>query len=513
MTTEIVKKIRVAADCLAGEEAGQFAEEDGFRLVAWRIRFAHRSGSGRQRLGAQGFAIDLARGQARHFGQHLVMHRHHVGWQFAGQGGAQGAGGRGSGAIRHDIGDQSLEIGVLAEQDGGGADTRLAAEGGLNFAQFDPETADFHLVVGAAEAMDAPLGINPRQVAGAIQPAMTRVLRPGIGQELLGGQFRAAKVAGGNTRAANAQLAGFALGQQTQAGFNGRVDDQQAVIGQRLANGHRLAATQLGQAGRDGGFGRAVGVEDLATGARPTLDQRRRAGFAAEIDQAQVGDVAAEQGEQGGNRVQHADLLFDQGLRQGLGIRGDFARRNPQTGADQIADPDFLEGHVEGDRKALINPVIFANAEDGIFAAQKMADGALVDLDAFRLAGRARGIDDVGGILRADALPAQRRPFQWRDQLLGQPPWSDDVGQTLRFFGTTEQADGICIGQADGDPVDRYFGVKGQPGGAGLGDAQLHDQQVDAARHPQADDLPWANAGSEQTAGDPVGQGVEFAIA
>ena len=37
----------------------------------------------------------------------------------------------------------------------------------------------------------------------------------------------------------------------------------------------------------------------------------------------------------------------------------------------RVADPDFLEGHVEGDRETLINPVVLADAENGVFAAQE----------------------------------------------------------------------------------------------------------------------------------------------
>jgi hypothetical protein len=99
--------------------------------------------------------------------------------------------------------------------------------------------------------------------------------------------------------------------------------------------------------------------------------------------------------------MQHGDIVFDQRTRQGVGVGGKFARGDPQAGADQIADPDFLEGHVEGHRKPLVDTVIFTDAEDGIFAAQEMADRALVDPDALRLAGRAGGVDDIGRIASA----------------------------------------------------------------------------------------------------------------
>ncbi len=67
--------------------------------------------------------------------------------------------------------------------------------------------------------------------------------------------------------------------------------------------------------------------------------------------------------------------------------------------------------------------------------------------------------------------------------------------------------------QAHGHALGRRVGVEGQPGGAGLGDAQLAHQQLDAARQPQADGVARAHASLDQPVGHAVGGGVEFGVA
>ena len=386
------------------------------------------------------------------------------------------------------------------------------AEGGLDLAELDAKAAYLHLVVGAPEAVHAAVGIDAGEVAGAIEAGILRAFRPRVGEEFLGGQVGAPKVAGGDPGAADAQFAGFAARQQAQAVFHGRVDDQQGVVGQRDADGHRLAGMQFGEAGRDRGLGRAIGVEDLAAGPRPAADQCFRAGLAAEVDQAQVRNVAGKQREQGRHRMQHGDIVFDQRPRQGVGVGGKFARGDPQAGADQIADPDFLEGHVEGQRKPLVDAIIFTDAEDGVFAAQEMADRALVDPDALGLAGRARGVDDVGRVRRQDAAAAQAGGRTGGRQCLGRPQRAAKVEQGMGVGGASQQAGCVGVGETDPDAVDRRIGIERQPGGAALGDPQLHDQQVDAARQPEPDDLPGADAGLDQAGRHAVGQFIEFAI-
>ncbi len=44
--------------------------------------------------------------------------------------------------------------------------------------------------------------------------------------------------------------------------------------------------------------------------------------------------------------------------------------------------------------------------------------------------------------------------------------------------------DGFGVAETDGDALDRRVGVERKPGCAGLGDGDLRDQELMAARHP-----------------------------
>ncbi len=426
MPAQVAEEIQLAPDRLAGKQLFQRGKQ---QLLGRRLRrvaaFRRRGGGQWQRL--QRLAVDLAALQTRHGGKRLKVRGHHVGRQLLGQAGAQGRRGRWRIAAGHHEGHQLFEPLVLAQQHGRGAHARLRGQHGLDLAQLDAKASNLDLVVGAAQALHLRRAVgrhlHPRQIAGAVQARLGRVARPGVGQEFLGRQIGPAQVAGGHAGAGDAQLAGFAKGQQLQRRWHtrclrvgiDRLDHHQPVVGQCLADGDRLAGVQLGQAGRHRGLGRPIGVEQLAAGPRPLLGQRLRAGFAAQVDQAQAGHVLREQRQQGGHGVQHADVVLDQRARQRLGVAGDLLGADPQRGADQVADPDLLEAHVESDRKALIHPVVLAHAQAFVLAAQEVADAGLGDGDALGLAGGAAGVDDVGGVLGPGALaPPQRRAGRQR---------------------------------------------------------------------------------------------------
>jgi hypothetical protein len=202
---------------------------------------------------------------------------------------------------------------------------------------------------------------------------------------------------------------GVAARQDLQALLHIRGNHQQSVIGQRVADGDGAARFHARQAGRHRRLGRPIGVEHLAAGARKALDHGVRAHFAAQVDDAQAVHVLGEQGQQGRHRVQHGDAVLAEQARQRFRVAGGFLGAQPESGADQVGNPDLFEGHVEGDREALVDAVRRAHAQHLIFTAQEMANAALVDQDAFRLAGRARGVDHVGrGAARHLAAALQR---------------------------------------------------------------------------------------------------------
>ncbi len=178
--------------------------------------------------------------------------------------------------------------------------------------------------------------------------------RPGIGEEFVGGQVGTAQIAFRQARPGDAQFADFAARQQAQGRGRSRailrrlrirvgIDDQQAVVGQRRADGDRLARLQTRQAGRHRGLGRAVGIEHLPARPGPAFDQRFRAHLAAQVNQAQRRHLLVEQGQQGRHRVQHGDVVLGQHARQCLRVAADLLGSQPQGRTDQIGDPDLFE--------------------------------------------------------------------------------------------------------------------------------------------------------------------------
>ena len=440
MAAQVAEKIQLAANRLAGEQFFERGKQHFFGRRLRRVAALGRRGR-RQRLAFQHLAVDLAALQARHGGQRLEARRHHVGRQLFGEARAQGFDFGRRGAAGHVEGDELVDVAFLAQQHGGGADARLLRQHGLYLAQLNAKAADLHLVVGAAQALHLRAVFDPRQIACAVQPRFLFIARPGVGQELFGRQFGPAEVAGGHAGAGDAQLAGVAERQDLERGYHAvhdavgvdHLDDQQAVVGQRLADCHRLAGLQLREGRRHRGLGRAVGVEHLAPGRGPFVDQRLRAHLAPQVDDAQARHVLREQRQQRGHGVQHRHVVFNQRTRQRLGVAGDLFWRNPQRGADEVADPDLLEAHVEGDAETLVDLVVLAHPQPRVFAAQEVADAALRDGDALGLAGGAAGVDHIRGVLRQRAFAAaQRGAFgQGAEQLAGRQDLSRNAALRL----------------------------------------------------------------------------------
>ena len=75
----------------------------------------------------------------------------------------------------------------------------------LDLARLDAEAAQLHLVVGAAQELQLPVGAPARQVAGAVHPAPGRPER--VGHEPLRRQPGAPQIAARQPRARDVKLA------------------------------------------------------------------------------------------------------------------------------------------------------------------------------------------------------------------------------------------------------------------------------------------------------------------
>ncbi len=207
------EEVVVDADGGYGEDFGEQSAE-GFLLGgSWGA-----SGAGGGLVGGgQGLVVDLAVGGQREPVQDQERGGDHVLGQQAGGVRAQrfdvhGVRGVVAG-LGDEVGDEAFVAGVvLAGGDRDLGQAGVAAQYGLDLAEFDAEPADLDLVVGAAHELQQSCVGPAGQVAGAVHPAPGRA--EGIGHEALRRQVRAPVVAAGQSRAGQVQLSGDAGGQQ-----------------------------------------------------------------------------------------------------------------------------------------------------------------------------------------------------------------------------------------------------------------------------------------------------------
>ncbi len=474
------------------------ARRSGFVILY--ARFGH----GIELARLQRLAVDLAGGQPGNIGHQLEAGRDHVGGQVRAQRGAQGVRVQPRLALGLEESHQLLDSRQIAQDYRRGAHAGQAIQGSLDFPELDAESTHLHLIVAAAQAMDLPMLINAGQVSAAIHAGVVIPRRPRIGQELLGSQFGPAQITASHTGTGDAQLSDLPL-RQHRAVFAAH---QHAVVGQRRAYGHRLAGQQFGQARGHRRFCGTVGVEQAPAGRGPARHQEIRTDFAAQVHDAQPGHIMRKQRKQGWHRVQHGDSFAHQGVRQAFRIRGQHLGRDPQRRADQIADPDLFERHVEGHRKALVDLVFLAHAQHFVLAAQEMANAGVADGHALGLAGGAGGIDDIGGMLGQQPFAPAQHTFHVFRQRPGRPGLHA-VQPDLR---ARDEAARACVLQAGQHAVWWSVGFERQPRRPSLGDGRLHHEQVGSARQAQAHNMPGPHTGRDQVMRGQVGAVSEHVI-
>ncbi|MNP10175.1 hypothetical protein D3C76_1023140 [compost metagenome] len=243
----------------------------------------------------QGLAVELAVGAQGHLFEEQQVGRDHVVRQGLTQLALDGFAQQrlfiraGVGDVlfaSHHIGHQLQAVAAWLSQHQCVAHDVLGQQARFDFAQFDAETANLHLMVDAPDVLDHPVGVVARQVAAAVQAPAGAAER--VRQETLGGQARAVEVTAGQQLAADHQFADHANRRRGSA----VVQQVDAAPGQHGADGQGrrswlgaadvVAAIEGGHGDR--GFGRAVGVEQAHMAqARllPGSQAFRRHGFAA----------------------------------------------------------------------------------------------------------------------------------------------------------------------------------------------------------------------------------------
>ena len=210
--------------------------------------------------------------------------------------------------------------------------------------------------------------------------------------------------------------------------------------------------------------------------------------------------------------MQHGDAVVLQGTRQRIRVAHQGLGGYPQRGAHQIADPDFLERHVEGHREPLVHPVVLGHAQHLVLAAQEVGDVGVLDHDALGLARRATGVDHIGRVVRSQLRAPRQRAFHLGQQLSVPPGDIGFLGQTFGPVAVAHQSGCAGVFETHGNAVGRHIGIEGQPGCPCLGDAELHHQQLQPAWQPQAHDLAGAHPVGHEVVGHQVGRMVELRV-
>ena len=213
--------------------------------------------------------------------------------------------------------------------------------------------------------------------------------------------------------------------------------------------------------------------------------------------------------------MDHGDPLPGDRCGDPFGIRDAVGRRDPERRADKIGDPDLFERHIKGHGEALIDHVIFTNAEDFVLAPQEMANAAMIDDDPLGLPCRARGVDCIGRIGRPSEIARVARrisapPAPSRSSMAQSGaglPASLAVHSRVR-----NQSAGAGRAKAKLDALARRRGIQRQPGGAALGNPRLGDQQIGPPRQVQADHRAALRPAGDQFACHGIAERVEFRI-
>ena len=332
----------------------------------------------------QGVPVKLAVGSQRQLLQHCPMGRHQGVRQLPGQGLAQGL--HSDARLQHQTGMQL----IAALFPGHGDHGRIPHPGqtpqrGTDFAGLDPITTDFHLVIAAAQVFQAAVIQPAYPVTTAIQACTGCAER--VRHIALGSQPRAARVALGNTRAAQVQFTAHPSPHRVQIsiqypGHNG---------GQRSADGQGAGAQRVGSGGvlaqrPHSRLGGAVVVEhpQLRGQLANLLQQPPGRGFAAEdqaVPRQHPGRIAGvEQGLQmTGGDFQHVGSLFALPVGKGIGVEGLIIVGQVQhpalaQGAEQHRVPE-VGGHRRDHGEAAAGRQLQALAEPRDIGGQVAATG------------------------------------------------------------------------------------------------------------------------------------------
>ena len=190
----------------------------------------------------------------------------------------------------------------------------------------------------------------------------------------------------------------------------------------------------------------------------------------------------------------------------------------PGGGSSSVAparqrDEHLLDGGVEGHRGHLRHPVVVGNPVLARQLGDDAGQAAMADGDRLGISGRSRGVDGVAEVVGMQAGHGRRRrPAR---QLGGQlAEWQQPrPGAGERVRPGRDHRRRPDVGADRVQPLRRQGGVKRQVAGARLHDREDGADHVDAPVQVDADHGLGAGADLAQVAREPIGGGVQLAVA
>ena len=180
----------------------------------------------------------------------------------------------------------------------------------------------------------------------------------------------------------------------------------------------------------------------------------------------------------------------------------------------QQRSPNLPNREVEREGVEQGPDVVRAEAEQVLGGAEQPHDVLMSDGDALRLSGRARGVDDVGGVVRIEREGRCGRGMRRDCGRIGVEP--HDVGamrgQPIEQHRLGDQHRRAGILQHEGEPLGRVAGIERQIGAARLEDAEEPDEHRGRALDAQPHHDLGTDAEPAQVMRQLIGAPVELAI-
>ena len=370
----------------------------------------------------------------------------------------------------------------------------MSGEHALDLSRLDAVPADLHLVVDAAEELDAPVAERAHSVPGPVH-ASVRLARERVRHEARRRLVRPADVPACDSRAADAQLAGHSERNEPQLPVDDVCPRARQGRADRDCRSLRRGRSDLERTRPDGRLRRAVVVQDPAPSARlrQPLDELPRERLSAHDEppsREHSGRVARiEQSPQmRGSDLEHVDRVLThvrgeafpvQCLRRRHEVKRPAAE---QRGEDaRVAQVGAQRGHGREARGAVVGRSEPVEDPGGV-----VDEVPVRDARTLRRAGRAGGVHDVDEVVEVvDAFGIGPSLLVEASVGVDDDDLVVELGQPVEHARLGEENMRTGLGDLVREPRGRVLEVQRQVRAAGLHHCEESDDRMRRALHAQ----------------------------